>query len=226
MDERVELKIDVFDQKGQVARVLRSLTIRELIEEILLEFKEFEFLDSHAPWNYDLVTREENTPLDPAQTVAEHHLSRGTELALVEKLSLPQEGARPMPGNAYLLYIRKSETDSNRVFKLNWQPAIIGRPDTLQPQNNLLAVNLEPFPTGLRVSRRHAKIYAEDGRYYLESLSSNATLVNDDPQPLAGARELREGDTIYLERSGITLKFITRPAEEAGSVESGRSIAD
>jgi hypothetical protein len=211
MDERVELKIDVFDKKSQPARVLRSLTIRELIEEILLEFNEFEFLDSHAPWNYDLVMKEDDAPLAPMRTVAELHLSRGTELALVEKLSLPQEGATTMPGNVYLLYMPKSETENNHVFKLNWQPAIIGRPDTKQPQNHLLAVNLESFPTGLRVSRRHAKIYTRDGDYYVESLSNNPTLVNDDPQPLAGARRLEPGDVILLERSDIALKFITRP---------------
>lgn len=210
MDDRVELKIDVFDFPGQMARVLKSLTIRELIEEILIEFEELPFLDSNAPWNYDLRPPDEGPPLAPEQTIAGHHLTRGTELMLVERPVILPPGAATMPGHVYLVYVRKSDTDIRRVFKLNWQPAIIGRPDTSQPMNELLAVNLESFPTGLRVSRRHAKIYEKNGRYYLEGLSNNPIFVNDNPEPLSGARELADGDQILLERSDITLQFIER----------------
>ena len=211
MDDRVELKIDVFDFPGQTAKVLKSLTVRELIEETLLEFEELPFLDSNAPWNYDLRPPDEGPPYSPEKTIAEHRLTRGTELVLVERPVILPPGATAMPGHVYLIYVRKSDTDIRRVFKLAWQPAIIGRPDTLQPMNDLLAVNLESFPTGLRVSRRHAKIYESGGRYFLESMSNNPIFINDDTDPLSGARELTNGDQIHLERSDITLQFIERP---------------
>lgn len=211
MEERVELKIDVFEKKGQTARVLRSLTIRELVEEILLEFDELEYLDRAAPWNYVLRQKDEETSLDPALTIAEHHLSRGTELVLDELPAILPAGASPMPGDIYLVYQRQTDVEAHRAFKLNWQPAVIGRPDTLLPQNNLLAVNLEPFPTGLRVSRRQAQIFCKEGHYYLENLSNNPMSLNDDSEPLHEIHELYEGDLIHLVRSDITLKFISRP---------------
>lgn len=211
MDERVELRIDIFEKRAQVARVLRSLTVGELIAEVLDEFDELEYLDRAAPGKYVLRRKEDPSPLDASLTLAELHLSPGTELSLEETPVILPSGAEPMPGDVYLVLRRQSDVDEPRAFKLNWQPAVVGRPDTLLPQNELLAVNLELFPSGLRVSRRQAQITAGDGHYYLESLSNNPMLINEETEPVSGVRELREGDLIHLVRSDLTLKFIARP---------------
>lgn len=211
MDERVELRVDIFEKRGQVARVLRSLTVRELIEEILVEFDELEYLDRAAPGKYVLHPKDDRSPLDASLTLAELHLSPGTELILEETPVILPSDAEPMPGDVYLVLQRQSDGDARRAFKLNWQPAVIGRPDTLLPQNDLLAVNLEPLPSGLRVSRRQAQITADNGRYYLESLSNNPMLINEETEPVSGVRELGEGDLIHLVRSDLTLRFLSRP---------------
>jgi pSer/pThr/pTyr-binding forkhead associated (FHA) protein len=107
--------------------------------------------------------------------------------------------------------------------------------------NELVAVDLQAFSTGLRVSRRHVIIYEQEGVYFVESLSSNpASLLRTSPSGDGSeqAVELTEtrvpllsGDVIRLERSAILLKFIVRdsaappkgPAEEpeVGQTEEG-----
>jgi diguanylate cyclase (GGDEF)-like protein len=62
------------------------------------------------------------------------------------------------------------------------------------------------------VSRRHARLYEEDGRAWVEDLgSTNGTLVND--VPIDGPRKLGNGDQIRV--GGSILKFI-----EGGNVEA------
>ena len=60
----------------------------------------------------------------------------------------------------------------------------------------------------LRVSRRHAQIVEENGRYYLEPLSeTNPTFLNYENAPLHGKRPLQSGDRIRLGGSNIVLTF-------------------
>lgn len=216
MEDRVELIVDVFENKGQMAKVLRSLSIRDLIDEILIEFEDdLVYLDRQSPWSYSLRRKDGEKPLALSQTIAEHHLSRGTELVF-EELPVPlPPAAAPMPGDVYLVYRRQTDADKNRAFKLNWQPAIIGRPDALMQHNDLLAVDLESFPTGLRVSRRHAQIKESGGRYYLECLTNNPLWINDAQVNLGESQELQDGDQIHLVRSDISLTFVSRSRSEA-----------
>lgn len=211
MEDRVELIIDVFDQAAQPAKVLRSLTIRELIDEILLEFEDdLPWLDRQSPERYSLRRKDDGESLDLARTVADQHLSRGTALVFAETPVIVPPGATPMTDDAYLIYRRQTDADANRAFRLNWQPAIIGRPDALMQHEDLLAVNLEPFPTGLRVSRRHAQIEETDGLYYLRNLSNNPLRLNDVSLALGETRELHDGDRIHLVRADIGLTFVLR----------------
>ena len=107
MDERVELRIDIFEKRAQVARVLRSLTVGELIAEVLDEFDELEYLDRAAPGKYVLRRKEDPSPLDASLTLAELHLSPGTELSLEETPVILPSGAEPMPGDVYLVLRRQ-----------------------------------------------------------------------------------------------------------------------
>ncbi len=209
MNERIELTIDIFEKTGQVAHVLKTLTIRQLIEEILREFDEYLFLDLHTPSRYTLYKKGESEPLDPKKTIAEYHLSPGTELVFQERPPIVRSDVSPIVGNVYL-----REKKSGRVFKLEWQPAIIGRPDNVSIHNdlpnNLLAVNMQSFETGEHVSRRHAIILEEKGHYFIESKSQNPTLLNGNPDPISQREELHDGDEIHLIHSQITLRFMVR----------------
>jgi len=65
---------------------------------------------------------------------------------------------------------------------------IVGRAPTVD------IVIVDPY-----VSRRHAKIYFEDGKWWIEDLgSTNGTLLNNDYIPKGEKRELHDGDVITL----------------------------
>ncbi len=204
---RRTLRIDIFEQQNQRALVLPTLTPTALVDAILQEFREIEYL-SDNPADYRLQRINEPTPL--AETITVAQLAQEERLTLVEAdLPLPTDAQRP----THPIYLR--EQQSGKVYKLHWCPAVIGRPDPGQAQNGQLAVNLEGYKGGLRVSRRHASIVEEQGEYFVYSLSPrNPTyhqgsseqrkLITEHKHPL------RHGDTLFLEGSDITLKFLIR----------------
>lgn len=204
---RLDLRIDVFEKIEQRALALPNLTPPEIVEAILQEFRELEYL-GNRPADYLLIKAKEKTPLeneDPLQK----QVANGEQLVLFEKeLPIPA-GTRRFSQPVYL-----REQASGRVYKLHWQPALIGRPDQSQPHNDWIAVNLETHPAGLRVSRRQARLTEEGGRYFIESLSNNPTsLKTGDGKTISVGTDkhpLRHGDVIYFERSNISLKFIVR----------------
>jgi hypothetical protein len=207
---RLELMIDVFEKTGQRALPLPTLMSVELVEAILQEFRELEYL-SDSPANYHLLKAADGTPLNDAEPLR-NQLARGNRLVLVENVvPLPEKTARPSDS----IYLR--DQASGKVYKLHWCPAIIGRPDRNQPHNDRVAVDLENYKTGLRVSRRHAQITEENGRYFIQSMSKNPTSIKrGDDEPIVVAdekRPLQNGDIIHLVRSNITLKFIVRQGE-------------
>lgn len=204
---RLELLIDVFDQKTQRAQALPTLTPPELVEGILQEFREFEHLGDTAA-DYHLFKIEDKSPLKNEQQL-QQQLSNGERLILVERrLPLP-EGTTRFSRDTYL-----REQSTGKVYKLHWQPAVIGRPDKNQPYNDWIVANLEPYQTGLRVSRRQAMITEEEGQYYIKSMSPNPNaLKTADGETISIDTErhpLQPGDIIFLERSNISLKFIVR----------------
>jgi hypothetical protein len=204
---RLELSINVFEKSNQRALALPHLTPPQLIEAVLEEFRELEYL-SDTSANYQLRKVQDRSPLAPDQPLSEQ-LQNGERLMLVEV-------GGPLPAETKLVnqhvYLREQST--GKVYKLYWQPAIIGRPDKNQANNDWIAVNLEGYKTGLRVSRRQAKITEENGQFFIESLSGNPTMIkNGEGQPIpvtAVKQPLKHGDIIYLERSNIALKFIVR----------------
>jgi hypothetical protein len=207
---RLELMIDVFEKTGQRAMPLPTLMSSELVEAILQEFRELEYLGD-SPANYSLLKAADETPLNDEEPLR-NQLAKGSHLVLVEnEASLPENTARPSDP----IYLR--DQVSGKVYKLHWCPAIIGRPDKNQLHNDRVAVDLETYKTGLRVSRRHAQITEENGRYFIQSMSKNPTsLKREDDEPIPVTEEkrpLQNGDIIHLVRSNITLKFIVRQGE-------------
>lgn len=205
---RLDLYIDIFEAKNQLASVLPTLTPGELVKAILEEFRELEYL-SNAPGAYRLI-KADGTTLKQADSLEAQQLNSKSRLILVEQEVRPPEGTQ-LPGQPVFL----RETQTGEVYKLNWQPAVIGRLDKNQP-NDKLAVNLESHSGGQYISRRHAQIIEENGRFYLESLSQrNPTFIIKNgaaPRPVTQKELLDHGDLIQLlDRNKITLKFIIRP---------------
>ena len=205
--KRLELHVDVFEKTEQRALTLPSLTPPEFIEAILQEFRELEYL-SDSPTDYHLLKADDQSPL-VADEKLNQQINNGGRLVLVEEEApLPDGTKRP----THPIYLREQVT--GKVYKLNWLPAIIGRPDKNQALNSQVAVDLERYKTGLRVSRRHVQIAEKDGQYFIRSMSRNPTALKDNEgnmMPVTEAqRPLHNGDIIHLERSNIALKFIIR----------------
>ena len=204
---RLEVRIDIFEKPDQRALALPNLTPPQFIEAMIQEFRELEYL-SDSPAEYQLRKAQDRSSLADDQPLGEQ-LKPGERLILVEN-GVPLPADTQLPSQP--VYLRAQST--GKVYKLNWLPALIGRPDKSQPPNEWIAVNLDGYKTGLRVSRRQAKISEENGQYFIESLSSNPTALkrgNGTMIPVSsGKQPLRHGDIIYFERSNIALKFIVR----------------
>lgn len=203
---RIELKIDLLDRTNQRALALPTITGKELIGAILQEFDELDYLSKSAD-DYVLYKVDDNVALDESQVLSQQ-VTANTRLVLKEKeLAIPS-GASVPTVPAYL-----REMKSGTVYKLHWVPTIIGRPDKNQPQNQLVGVNLEGHPSGVRVSRRHASITADQEQFYIEALSNNPTLLRREAatfEVTAERQPLHDGDVIVLGRSEIALKFVVR----------------
>ena len=204
---RLELFVDIFEQKTQRALILPTLTPPEFVGAILQEFRELPYL-SDSPDIYQLVRAGDRSPLSADGQLGKQ-VANKDRLALVEyELPLPQEARRP----SRHIYLREDAT--GKVYKLQWLPAIIGRPDPDQPHDDWLAVDLATHERGLRVSRRHALITEENGMYFVQGLSQNQTTIRDIQSAATAINTnkhaLHNGYTIYLDYSQIALKFIVR----------------
>jgi hypothetical protein len=209
---RLTVWIDVFDAKGQQAEVLPTLTPPELVEAILQEFRELEYL-SDTPTEYVLQHAESQTRLDDNTPIGKQ-LAKDARLMLIEReADLPANTRRP-DRPAYL-----RDQSSGKTYKLHWLPAIIGRPDQKQADNEQLAIDLKSYSMGSRASRRHAQIIEKGGQYYIEGLSSNPTVIEDSSGKkvslATNTHPLHNGDLIHLKNSAIAFKFIVRDQEMA-----------
>ena len=197
-DEYMLINIDVFDQKGNQARVRKALTIGGLIDEIL---REFDDLDRRIPHAYAIYLKNHAQALDRNRTLAQLDIQPRDELEFRYARRSRRE-ALPATRKAFL-----HEEATRRIFELRWQPAVIGRPDSDPAHNELLAINCEQFADGLRVSRRHAQITADRGEFYLESLSpNNPTVVNEEE--VTQRRKLRSNDRIRMGKTQICFLFV------------------
>ncbi|HZT07049.1 MAG TPA: hypothetical protein VFC51_08465 [Chloroflexota bacterium] len=206
----LELRIDVFAKSGQRAQVLPEIRPPDLVAAILEEFGDELDILGAAPEAYWLRKAEGNERLDDLLPL-EGQVHDGEHLVLEETdPDLPAHTRRP----ARSVYLQESTTQ--RAFKIPWVPAIVGRSDPDLPENDLVAVDLSAHPGGGRVSRRHLRLWEENGEYYIQTASANpASIVRDRdveiPVPAASAKErLLPQDIIRLDRSQITLKFIVR----------------
>jgi hypothetical protein len=200
-----EIQIDLtLIDKPQRAKILPSLTPPELVQAIIAEFSAVPHL-TPDPAAYRLVRADTGAVLDDESPILKQ-LGVQAACRLVEYSSTLPPGATPMGRRAYL-----REQSSGRIYRLPWQPAVIGRPDEKLTTNDLLAVNLVSDSAGMVVSRRHAQIVCDGRQIFIESLGQNPTRVSSaqsPPSELSGRRPLQDGDVIELVRSQIRLQVI------------------
>ncbi len=198
MDDYLELYIDIFDQPRQQARVLQSLTVGKLIDEILKEFD----LDGSNREVYALFLKGKSTPLDPRMTMSQLDLQMHDELIFRHSRTT----GRLVTHDQDRAFLQDERTNS--LFEIKFNPAVLGRTSSDPAHNASLAVNMKFHPDGGYVSRRHAQIVLAGGQYYLESLSNNnPTSVNDSSEPLQGRVKLNSGDQISLSAANIRMTF-------------------
>lgn len=206
MDEYIDVKIDVFENAGQRARVRRTLTARDLIQEIL---KEFDDIPADSPEKYAVYLKGDDHPLKADANLIQLDIQPQDELVF----DYIRQTLRRMLKPEQVAYLREETT--GKVFNIEWQPAVIGRPTNEADHNLTLAVNVQALPDGMTISRRHAQVTLSEGRYFIEALAeNNPVLVNGKEVPVNARREMKNGDKLVLGRNHVTFTFLTiKPGE-------------
>jgi hypothetical protein len=197
--DRIILTIssELFDEADQEASVRKNVTVRALIDEIR---REFSLLDG----NYTLAVRG-GKALDPDKTLEQIGIQTGGELTFDrERRRLSQQIVAR--GGQYFQAIsgrRQAvlrEESTGQTFEIEWQPAIIGRPDAANAASgDALAVDLGTLPEARTVSRQHARITEYGGQFFLEGVAErNPTFLNEKQLLPGEKRALASGDTIRV----------------------------
>ncbi len=194
------LKFDIVGvEKTQLAQVRPDLLVGDLIREIQRQF-DIDEQDENLLYQVD-----SSQPLDPKRTITDQGIENDNQLNFTRP-TLLQRKRIDAPYKAQL----RLESESPVTYEIQWQPAIIGRPDNDATHTSLLAVNLEWLgKRSKRVSRRHAQIIEQNGVYLIESLSpNNPTFVNDRVLVPGEQRSLAHEDMIRLQMSRVEMKFL------------------
>jgi pSer/pThr/pTyr-binding forkhead associated (FHA) protein len=212
MDEYIEVKIDVFEHTGQRARLRKTLTISGLVEEIL---KEFDDISADAPGKYALFLKGTDRPLNPANSLEQLDLQPQDELVF----NYLRQANRQMLDSRNYAFLR--DDAAGRVYDIQWQPAIIGRPTNDADHNINLAVNLQLHAKGQSVSRKHAQVTFSGGRFIIEPLAAqNPVFVNGKEIPFGSRKEIRTADRIQLGHKNLVLTFSTQTQTPTAAGES------
>jgi hypothetical protein len=107
------------------------------------------------------------------------------------------------------VYLEDERTTT--AYDLEWQPAIIGRWDHRNPANNrLLAVDLEELEELPTVSRHHACITLDDGKFFIERLAARNPTYLDESQLRSGRKyPLEAGAKIQMGRVTLTFNVLS-----------------
>lgn len=205
MDETyLVLTFDIVGEADpQRAKVRPDMFVNDLIKEIQREF------DIKEGDEYLLYRTGEAQPLDPKRTLREQVVQDGDQLKFTRPTLLQRK-----PINAQQKAHLRFEEKTTVTYDIQWQPALIGRPNSNATHTSLLAVNLEWLgKRSKRVSRRHAQIVERDGTYFIESLApNNPTFVNKRVLVPGELRSLAHEDMIWLQASGVQLQFLLTEA--------------
>ncbi len=211
MSDYIDVKIDVFENADQRARILETLTPAGLIQEIL---KEFDDITADAPEKYAIFLKGMERPLNPGSTMTQLDIQPHDELVF-DYVRQPIRQMLEPKDYAFL-----QEVVTRKVYDIQWQPAVIGRPDSDVGHNIILAVNVQLLPDGRSISRNHAQITFSEGRYYIEPLAEhNPVFLNGKEIPLNSKREIKNNDRLAIGRHKITMVFETQRAASPMAAE-------
>lgn len=183
MDDYLDVEIDVFEFSAQHVRLRKEITIATLIQEI---FKQFDDIVADAPEKYAIYLKGFDRPLNSSSTLKQLDIQPHDELVF----NYVQQPIRQMLGQGDYAILREETT--GKSYDIQWQPAVIGRPDSDAGHNIILAVNMLLLPNGMTVSRKHAQITFFGGRYFVEPLAEhNPVFLNDKEIPLNSKRKSR-----------------------------------
>jgi pSer/pThr/pTyr-binding forkhead associated (FHA) protein len=215
MDEYIDVKIDIFEHTGQRARVRRTLTTGGLIDEIM---KEFDDISRASIDRYALYLKGTDRPLSKGSTIIDLDLQPQDELVFEYKHQNFREDFLPRQ------YASLRDDKSGRMFEIQWQPAVIGRPTAEAEHNMVLAVNVQDIPNGMTISRKHAQIILEDESYYVETLTeNNPVLVNGEVVPFNSRKEIKNNDRLILGNQKVSMTFITRKQSTNSAARDAQS---
>lgn len=140
---------------------------------------------------------------DDEPTVVEEAEAAGTEEPVVEEAE--QEGEEPVADvSGPRLILKRNNTETDVVFPLS-SPSIVGRFD---PSVGPIDVDLGTIPEGSYVSRKHAKLWEEDGVWKLQDLgSSNGTFVLSDDFEKIDEADLVDGSEIAFGNARFVLRL-------------------
>jgi pSer/pThr/pTyr-binding forkhead associated (FHA) protein len=211
MSDYIDVKIDVFEHADQRARVLDSLTPAGLIQEIL---KEFDDITADAPEKYAIYLKGMDRPLNANYTMTQLDIQPQDELVF----DYVRKTIRQMLQPSQYAILREDTT--GKTFDIQWQPAVIGRPTNEVDHDITLAVNVQLIPNGMTISRKHAQITYSDGKYYIEMLAENNSLIlNGKEMPLNSRKEIKNGDTLLAGRNKVPFTFTAQQSSKAATRE-------
>jgi pSer/pThr/pTyr-binding forkhead associated (FHA) protein len=211
MDDYLDVEIDVFEYSAQHARLRRGITIATLIHEIL---KQFDDIAADSPEKYAIYLKGVDRPLNSTYTLEQLDIQPHDRLVF----DYVRQPIRQMLQPSDYAFLREENT--GKVFDIQWQPAVIGRPDADVGHNIILAVNVQLLPNGMTVSRNHAQITFTEGHYYVEPCAEhNPVFLNSKEIPLNSKRELKNNDKLAIGRNKVTMVFETQRAAAPRAAE-------
>lgn len=192
-----ELNFDIAGEKEvQPASVNPDMLVQELIMEIGREF------EINPVEEFELYHKESRQALEKGESVAVATYPGETLV-----FDRPATRLRQPIHSNHRASLQLQ--DNKEIYEVQWQPAIIGRPDADPVHSALLAIKLDFLDNSRRISRRHAQITEEDGTYYLELLAEkNPTFLNQEAMKVGQKYPLKPGDRILLKNSGVVLDFL------------------
>lgn len=201
-EEYIDVAFNIFEYEGQRARVKRALTVRTLINEVL---REFDDIPADPLNRYVIYMKGADTPLDESKSLMELDIQPQDELVFDHFRRFLRKN---LPSSQVVSFI---EVQSGESFEIKWQPALIGRTSQDMDHNIILAVDLDYLPNGKTISRSHAELTFENGKYYIRPMAeNNPVYLNGKEMPFGRRFEIRHRDELSLGYQKVTLFFRTQ----------------
>lgn len=169
--------------------VTAEMTVRQLREACFSKFAQSTGFKS----DYVLVYADQ--PLTLGDTL--DHLPAGASIQF-------QRAERQQTVEDTELYVVFSDGSFQPLNKL---PAVIGRSQA----EGGVDINLQDFPEGMKVSRRHAEIFRQGSVYYIRNLTQNNTLLVDAAAVTQSTpRALKHGSVVRASTVEFELRIVPK----------------